>query len=194
MKCPPKNQPRGSRVRTRGGRTNEAVAVHGGSDHRDPEGAGGRQTSCAAVPQARHKRCDVLCLEEQVRRARPPSLRPALTPPRLSPVRRKRRYESGLEEQLPFIARDAFGKPLERHTGTPTERRHDGRIAVDRPDVRRGSEGFEIGCDNGERVRIAFTLDCRDREAVSWVATTGGIVSSDIRDLMIRASSAASVW
>ena len=83
---------------------------------------------------------------------------------------------------------------MRRATGTPTERRHDGRIAVDRPDVRRGSEGFEIGCDNGERVRIAFTLDCRDREAVSWVATTGGIVSSDIRDLMIRASSAASVW
>jgi putative transposase len=44
---------------------------------------------------------------------------------------------------------------------------------------------FEIRCDNGEQVRIAFTLDCCDREAISWVATTGGIDSSDIRDLMI---------
>jgi putative transposase len=35
-------------------------------------------------------------------------------------------------------------------------------------------------------VRIAFTLDCCDREAISWVATTGGIDSSDIRDLMIE--------
>jgi putative transposase len=34
-------------------------------------------------------------------------------------------------------------------------------------------------------VRIAFTLDCCDREAISWVATTGGIDSGDIRDLMI---------
>ena len=45
---------------------------------------------------------------------------------------------------------------------------------------------FEIGCDNGERVRIALTLDCCDREAISWVATTGGINSADIRDLMIE--------
>jgi transposase InsO family protein len=35
-------------------------------------------------------------------------------------------------------------------------------------------------------VRIAFTLDCCDREAISWVATTGSINSSDIRDLMIE--------
>jgi putative transposase len=76
---------------------------------------------------------------------------------------------------------------LERHTGNGVERRHDGRVAVDRPDIRWCSDGFEIGCDNGERVRIAFTLDCCDREAISWVATTGGIDSGDIRDLMILA-------
>jgi putative transposase len=74
---------------------------------------------------------------------------------------------------------------LDRHTGSGEERRHEGRIAVDRPDARWCSDGFEIGCDNGEKVRIAFTLDCCDREAISWVATTGGIDSSDIRDLMI---------
>jgi transposase InsO family protein len=43
---------------------------------------------------------------------------------------------------------------------------------------------FETGYDNGERVRIAFTLDCCDREAISWVATTGGLDSGDIRDLI----------
>lgn len=78
------------------------------------------------------------------------------------------------------------GLLLERHTGIGEERRHDGRVAVDRPDTRWCSDGFEIGCDNGEKVRIAFTLDCCDREAISWVATTGGINSSDIRDLMIE--------
>jgi transposase InsO family protein len=36
------------------------------------------------------------------------------------------------------------------------------------------SEGFEIGCDNGEKVRVAFALDCCDREAMSFLATTGG--------------------
>jgi putative transposase len=44
----------------------------------------------------------------------------------------------------------------------------------------------KISCDNGERVHIAFTLDSCDREAISWVATTGGIDSSDICDLMIE--------
>src|SRR5262249_31583919 len=34
-------------------------------------------------------------------------------------------------------------------------------------------------------IGIAFTLDCCDREAISWVATTGGIDSGDVRDLMI---------
>ena len=51
--------------------------------------------------------------------------------------------------------------------------------------ARTGDDGFEIGGDNGEQVRIAVTLDCCDREAISWVATTGGIDSSDIRDPMI---------
>jgi putative transposase len=55
---------------------------------------------------------------------------------------------------------------LERRTGGG-EHRHDGRVAVDRSDTRWCSDSFEIGCDNGERVRIAFALDCCDREAIS---------------------------
>jgi putative transposase len=78
------------------------------------------------------------------------------------------------------------GLLLECHTGNDTERRHDGRVAVARPDTRRCSDAFEIGCDNGERARIAFTLDCCDRQAISWVTITGGIDSGDIRDLMIE--------
>jgi len=78
------------------------------------------------------------------------------------------------------------GLLLQRHTGAGTERRHDGKIAVDRSDTRWCSDGFEIPCDNGERVRIAFTLDCCDREALAWIATTGGINGADIRDLMVE--------
>ncbi|MBW7934758.1 MAG: hypothetical protein H3C62_14355, partial [Gemmatimonadaceae bacterium] len=48
-------------------------------------------------------------------------------------------------------------------------------IAIERSDVGWCSDSFEIDCDNSERVRIAFALDCCDREAMSWVATTGGI-------------------
>src|SRR4051812_16346144 len=49
------------------------------------------------------------------------------------------------------------------------------------------SDGLEIGCDNGERVRVAFALDCCDREAMSFVATTSGIAGEDVRDLMVAA-------
>jgi putative transposase len=51
------------------------------------------------------------------------------------------------------------GLLLDRHVGGE-ERRHDGRIAVDECNRRWCSDGFEIGCDNGERVRVAFALDC----------------------------------
>lgn len=103
-------------------------------------------------------------------------------------LRRQRREGRGAAVNVKRVYRvmKAHGLLLERHTGNGEEQRHDGRIAVDRPDTRWCSDGFEIGCDNGEKVRIAFTLDCCDREAISWVATTGGIDSSDIRDLMIE--------
>jgi putative transposase len=101
---------------------------------------------------------------------------------------RRRREEGGTPINVKRVYRvmKVHGLLLQRHTGNGVERRHDGRVAVDRPDTRWCSDGFEIGCDNGERVRIAFTLDCCDREAISWVATTGGINSSDIRDLMVE--------
>ena len=58
------------------------------------------------------------------------------------------------------------GLLLQRHAGGE-ERRHEGRIAVDARNTRWCSDGLEIGCDNGERVRVAFALDCCDREAMS---------------------------
>ena len=78
------------------------------------------------------------------------------------------------------------GLLLDRHVGGD-ERRHDGRIAVDERNRRWCSDSFEIGCDNGERVRVAFALDCCDREAMSFLATTGGIAGEDVRDLMVAA-------
>jgi len=78
------------------------------------------------------------------------------------------------------------GLLLDRHAGG-VERRHDGRIAVDERNRRWCSDGFEIGCDNGERVRVAFALDCCDREAMSFLATTSGVSGENVRDLMLAA-------
>jgi hypothetical protein len=79
---------------------------------------------------------------------------------------------------------------LDRHA-SGAERRHDGRIAVDQRNRRWCSDGFEIGCDNGERVRIAFALDCCDWEAMSFLATTGA-ASSLMRKSSV--SSASGTW
>ena len=78
------------------------------------------------------------------------------------------------------------GLLLNRHVGG-VERRHHGRIMLDERNRRWCSDGFEIGCNNGEKVRVAFALDCCDREAMSVLATTGGIRGEDVRDLMVAA-------
>ncbi len=57
----------------------------------------------------------------------------------------------------------------------------------DRRNTRWCSDALEIACDNGEEVRVAFALDCCDREAMGHIATTGGITAEDIRDLMVAA-------
>jgi putative transposase len=79
------------------------------------------------------------------------------------------------------------GLLLNRHAGAHEDRHHDGRVAVDRSNLRWCSDGFEISCDNGEKVRVAFALDCCDREAIAHIATTEGIKGEDVRDLIITA-------
>ena len=84
-----------------------------------------------------------------------------------------------------YRAMKARGLLLQRHAGGVDQRRHDGRIAVERSNLRWCSDGFELACDNGEKVRVAFALDCCDREAMAYVATTQGIKGEDVRDLMV---------
>jgi len=78
------------------------------------------------------------------------------------------------------------GLLLERHTGRRRPREHDGQVATIRSNCRWCSDALEFTCWNGEVVRLAFALDCHDREAISWVATTAGISGEMIRDMMVR--------
>jgi putative transposase len=64
---------------------------------------------------------------------------------------------------------------------------HDGRTAGGERNRRGCSDGFEIGCHNGEQVRVALALDCCDREAMSFLATTSGVSGEDVRDSMLAA-------
>jgi transposase InsO family protein len=79
----------------------------------------------------------------------------------------------------------ANGLLLQRYTGLPA-RHHYGTIMQDRSNVRWCSDVFEIACWSGERLRIAFSMDCCDREVMGYVATTGGISGDMVRDLMVE--------
>ena len=59
-------------------------------------------------------------------------------------------------------------------------------MATLRSNVRWCSDELEFTCWNGEVVRLAFALDCHDREAIAWVATTAGICGEVIRDMMVE--------
>jgi transposase InsO family protein len=78
------------------------------------------------------------------------------------------------------------GMLLQRYTGKPPGRAHDGKVVTLRPNLRWTSDGFEIPCWNGEAVRVAFALDSCDREAMAWSASTGGVTGEMIRDLMVE--------
>ncbi|HCO0307969.1 TPA: IS3 family transposase, partial [Escherichia coli] len=74
---------------------------------------------------------------------------------------------------------------LERKTAVPPSKRaHTGRVAVKESNQRWCSDGFEFCCDNGERLRVTFALDCCDREALHWAVTTGGFNSETVQDVM----------
>ncbi|ENR8456601.1 TPA: IS3-like element IS2 family transposase, partial [Escherichia albertii] len=77
---------------------------------------------------------------------------------------------------------------LERKTAVPPSKRaHTGKVAVKESNQRWCSDGFEFCCDNGERLRVTFALDCCDREALHWAVTTGGFNSETVQDVMLGA-------
>jgi putative transposase len=96
-------------------------------------------------------------------------------------------YDQFNHKRVYRVMRDQ-GWLLYRHGDKPVDtRKHDGKVAVNESDVRWCSDGLELSCDNGEKVRVAFALDCCDREIMSWVATTKGIDAALVGDLMMQA-------
>jgi putative transposase len=77
----------------------------------------------------------------------------------------------------------AAGLLLERHTGKST-RTHEGRIITLASNMRWCSDSFEIRCWDGQRLQVAFALDCCDREVMCWVATTAAITGEMVHDRM----------
>src|SRR5205085_10398789 len=75
---------------------------------------------------------------------------------------------------------------LQPYTGRRRAREHDGKIITIRSNIRWCADALEFTCWNGEIVRMAFVLDCHDREVIAWLATTAGISGEMIRDMMVQ--------
>ena len=93
-----------------------------------------------------------------------------------SPVNHKRVYRIMKQNRMLLF----------RYTGKKATRAHDGKIVTLKSNLRWCSDVFEIACWNGDVVRVAFSLDCCDREVMSFVATSGWIDGRMIRDLMTQ--------
>jgi transposase InsO family protein len=77
---------------------------------------------------------------------------------------------------------------LQRHTGLPSSRTHDGKIIVLASNLRWCSDHLELHAHNGEVVRVLFVIDACDREIIAWSAVAdAGISGEMVRDLMIAA-------
>jgi transposase InsO family protein len=70
--------------------------------------------------------------------------------------------------------------------GRRRPRDHDGQVTTIHSNCRWCADGLEFTCWNGELVRVAFALDCHDREIIGWVATPVGISGDMIRDMMVQ--------
>ena len=88
------------------------------------------------------------------------------------PVNHKRVYRLMREHKL----------VLARHSGK-VPRIHDGIVATEESDRRWCSDMFQINCWNGDRVHVAFSLDCCDREAIAFVAANVHLCGTHVQDL-----------
>jgi putative transposase len=74
--------------------------------------------------------------------------------------------------------------PRRRQSSRP----HEGKVAVERSDLRWCSDGFEIKCDSGQTVTATFAKDCCDREVLAWRAWEGkGLPGEPVREMLIEA-------
>ena len=74
---------------------------------------------------------------------------------------------------------------LQPHVGHRPIRAHEGNVIAPASNRRWSSDVLEIGCWNGEAVRVVFAIDTHDREIIAWQAATGGIDGQMVRDLML---------
>ncbi len=92
-----------------------------------------------------------------------------------SPVNHKRIYRIMCQSNL----------LLARFTGSRPGKAHTGKVATMQRNQRWRTDGFEIACNNGERVRVIFALDACDREVMAFSASTDGYSADMALNVML---------
>ena len=82
----------------------------------------------------------------------------------------KKQYRN-LETVLSRKSAEKENSLLHLPFGKRAVRAHEGKIITLYSNLR-GCSAFTIPCDNGDRVQVAFALDCCDREAMGYIATS----------------------
>ncbi len=77
------------------------------------------------------------------------------------------------------------GMLLVRYTGKRPGKVHDGKVCTETSNRRWCSDGFEIPCENGERVRVIFGLDTCDREIMAYEASCTGYTADMAQNVML---------
>jgi len=113
--------------------------------------------------------------------------RPGYGYPRVSAVLNRDRSRHGLprvNRKKVYRIMGAENLLLQKFGRKPT-RTHDGKVMTLASNLRFCTDIFHVSCWNGDLVRVAFVMDCCDREVVAHHATSDGLTGEAIRDLMI---------
>jgi putative transposase len=76
------------------------------------------------------------------------------------------------------------GLVLQKSVSPKPKRPHLGQVITMKSNMRYCTDIFEVKCWNGEKVFVAFSLDCCDRELMSFVAEKRPLFHGDIIRLM----------
>jgi putative transposase len=82
----------------------------------------------------------------------------------------KRDYGINLSKYMVHRHMKEEGLLLKRSRTRGSSRVHTGRISVEQPNIRWASDITSIKCWNGQKLRVAFIMDCYDRSIISWKA------------------------
>lgn len=114
--------------------------------------------------------------------------RPGYGYPRVTAVLNRQRHLAGLprvnHKHVYRLMREE--SLLLKRFGRKPSRTHEGQVITMKSDMRYASDIFHISCWNGDLVRVAFVIDCCDREVIAAYATMGGMSGAQIRDLMVK--------